>query len=116
MLLPHAPTLDPQPYADDVRFLVDRDDATVVRVNVETDPGKKWRTTYWVQLCEKASPMEADGWRCDARLALAYRYHTGKLNAPVLVEGTAVAVDGTDLTAQARRPRVQALFTLPAEP
>ncbi len=111
VLLPHAPALQGEVYADMVKVLTDDDERTLVQVTTESDPGRKWQETHWLLLQDKPGQVaEGGGLRSDATLALVSRDIRGELKTPVLVGGTGLSLDGEDLTARAARPEVKVVY------
>ncbi len=112
ILLPHAPGLNVEPYAQWAQFVLDDDDTTLVRVTTEFDNLNHLQESHWLLLQEDAAMIEVDGFQSDATLALVTTGQDGKLRPAVMVEGTALSLDGEDLTLGARAPAVEAVYEL----
>jgi hypothetical protein len=111
VLLPHAPALQAQEYADAVKLLTDTDGATLVQVAVEVDKSRGWQEQHWLLLQDKpGQAVEGGGLRSDAMLALVSKDIRGRLKQPVLVEGTALSLEGEDLTARASKPAAKVVY------
>jgi hypothetical protein len=111
ILLPHAPTLTPQDYADFIKILTDTATATVVQVTTETDPTHPTRETHLLLLQDQpGQPVEAGALRSDALLALITHDPRGQLKAPTLVQGATLTLDAQDLTAPATKPPLQVIY------
>ena len=110
---PDAPTV----------FIVDDDDTTLVRVRTETDGTYRTTQDHWLLLQEEPKLVEAEGFSTDATLALVtYAIRTkrrppaaeteARLRNVVMVDGSGLAVNGQDLAARARKPKVRSVFTV----
>ena len=101
-----------EPYAQWAQFVLDDDDTTLVRVTTEFDNLNHLQESHWLLLQEDAAMIEVDGFQSDATLALVTTGQDGKLRPAVMVEGTALSLDGEDLTLGARAPAVEAVYEL----
>jgi len=112
ILLPHAPGHDVTPFADWATFVVDNDDTTLVRVRTEFDSIHHFQETHWMLLQERPQVVEADGFLSDAAFALVSIDRRGKQRPAVMVDGSALRLNGEDGTAKARKPKVESVFVV----
>ena len=112
ILLPHGPALDVVPYAEWARFVVYGDDVSLVHVTTEVDNMHEFRDNHWVLLQEQSALRSTEEFVSDARFALVTIDRNGSVRPGVMWEGGALAINGQDVAAQARRAQVRSVYEL----
>ena len=112
VLLPHTPAhqprllLEPAAGWNDpkrIEVAVDRDDLLVVKVVSETDPQHKFRQKNWVMLNTSGSPAKGGPIASDGLVAAVGHDWKGRIANCVVVGGKALAYEGADQSAKARK-------------
>lgn len=114
LLLPHPPVRDPSqrihPAPDSetrepwIEVLLDRDDATAVRVILQDNSVHKFENTAWILINDSGTVVEAGPLASDAQVAVVGKSHSGDIEHLVAAGGSVLRYRGEDRFEQARRP------------